>query len=59
MAKDALPTADEEWAIIGQTAKSSFEKEGLTPGGKYYFRVAAITSNGMTDYTDLVAKIVV
>lgn len=59
MAKDTLPTAEDSWIIIGQSTSASFEKDGLTPGGKYFFRVAAITPTGITDYTDPVAKIVV
>lgn len=59
MAKDTLPVTADGWIIIGQTSAASFEKDGFVPGGKYFFRVAAITPTGIMDYTDPVAKIVV
>jgi antitoxin (DNA-binding transcriptional repressor) of toxin-antitoxin stability system len=58
MAKDSLPATEDGWTIIGQTTAAFFEKEGLTPGGKYFFRVEAITPTGITNYTDPVAKII-
>jgi len=50
IAKDKLPLTEAEWETLGINAYATFEVEGLTPGCKYYIRVAAITSQGLTDY---------
>ncbi|HEY6915966.1 MAG TPA: fibronectin type III domain-containing protein [Paludibacter sp.] len=59
MAKDGIPATDEGWTTIGHSTQSYYQLTGLTPGGKYYFRVVAITPTGQSDYTAPVAKIVV
>lgn len=59
IAKDVLPTSDEGWITAGYSTQSYFQVKGLTVGSKYYFRVAAITPSGQTDYTAPVAKVVV
>ena len=50
IAKDKLPLTEAEWETLGINAYASYEVEGLTPGCKYYIRMAAITSAGITDY---------
>ena len=50
IAKDKLPLTEDEWETLGINAYATFEVEGLTPGCKYYIRMAAITSKGLTDY---------
>lgn len=58
-AKGELPTSDEGWINAGHSTQASFLLTGLEPGGHYYFRVAAITPEGITDFTAAVAKIVI
>jgi len=50
IAKDKLPTTEAEWETLGINAYATYEVEELTPGCKYYIRVVAITSKGLTDY---------
>lgn len=59
MAKGTQPAAEEGWSQIGITTQASFELKDLEVGGKYYFRVAAVTNIGVTDYTAGVLKVVV
>lgn len=59
MAKDALPEVESGWTTIGQSTGANYETVHLTVGGRYFFRVAAVTTVGMTDYTAPVMKIVV
>lgn len=59
MAKDAIPTSEEGWTDIGQTTVANMDKDGLTPGSVYYFRVSAVTPSGVTDFTVAVMKIVI
>ena len=58
MAKDKLPEGDEGWTIIGYSTIALFEQAGLTVATKCYFRMAAITPEGITDYTDPVMKVI-
>ena len=48
-----------EWVVGGNSTGSTFILNGLTPATKYYFRVAAITPEGTTDFTAPVMKVVV
>jgi len=57
-AKDTLPTDDNGWVAAGFTTQASNELTGLTVASKYYFRVAAITNTGTTDFTSPVLKVV-
>ena len=52
-------THEIEWEQVYIGTHASYTVEGLTIGEKYYFRVAAITADGMTAYCDPVSKIVV
>jgi hypothetical protein len=58
MAKDTLPTDDSAWLPAGFSTQASNELTGLTVASKYYFRVAAITNTGTTDFTAAVMKVV-
>lgn len=58
MAKGALPTDESGWTNIGFTTQASNEVTGLEVATKYYFRVAAITNTGTTDFTAAVLKVV-
>jgi hypothetical protein len=57
--KDVLPTDESGWSIIGQSTRAYYDLTGLTVGAKYYFRVAAVTPDGTTDFTAAVLKIVI
>jgi hypothetical protein len=59
MAKGALPANDGDWITIGFTTQANNEVSGLDAATKYYFRVAAITSTGTTDFCTPVLKVVV
>ena len=48
-----------EWKSAGNSTASTFQLSGLTVATKYYFRVAGITSDGTTDFTAPVMKVVV
>ncbi|MHB9140313.1 MAG: hypothetical protein ACYC25_00370 [Paludibacter sp.] len=48
-----------DWTTLGHSTRASFEVDGLTVGEICYFRVAAITPNGTTDFTEPVMKVVV
>ena len=45
--------------MAGSSTQASFEISGLAVGSKHYFRVAAITPDGVTDFSAPVLKVVV
>jgi hypothetical protein len=55
----AIPADDAAWTIAGYSTQASFTILGLTPGTKYYFRLAAICPDGVTDFNAPVMKIVI
>lgn len=59
VAKDKLPATESEWCIIGHSTQINFKMANLEITCWYYFRVAAITPSGTTDYTPAVKKLVV
>jgi hypothetical protein len=58
-AKESLPVEDSEWVLVATGTRSYHEISGLTVGGKYYFRVAAVTPDGTADFSAPVLKVVV
>lgn len=52
------PAAENGWTFAGATTKASHEVSGLTSGGKYWFRVAAVTTEGTTAYCAAVYRLV-
>lgn len=46
------------WLTIGQGTKSSFTKNGLTSGARYYFRVASVGRDGQEPWSNIVNTIV-
>ena len=50
--------AEEQWLFGGCSTQASFEMTGLTPGSRVWFRVAAVTREGMQTFTQPVMKIV-
>ena len=57
-AKDSLPTDETGWAVAGYSTKVSYEISELAVACKYWFRVAAITAKGTTDFCNPVMKVV-
>jgi hypothetical protein len=58
-AKGSLPATEEGWTQAGHSTRAYYELPGLTVGSIYYFRFAAITPDGTTDYVPAVMKVVV
>lgn len=57
-AKDNLPADDNGWFTIGFTTQASNEVPGLAVATRYYFRVAAVTPDGTSDFCGPVQKII-
>ncbi|HEX8653462.1 MAG TPA: fibronectin type III domain-containing protein [Pyrinomonadaceae bacterium] len=45
------------WTHLQTTVKSAHTATGLTSGTRYYFRVAAINSNGQSGWSDISTRI--
>ena len=58
MYKGKLPDNDSDWVQIGITTQTSFEISNLEIATKYYFRVAAVTPDGIQDFCAPVMKVV-
>ncbi|MDP4207234.1 MAG: hypothetical protein Q8928_00335 [Bacteroidota bacterium] len=58
-AKDTMPANESDWLTAGHSTRATFELSGLDIASKYWFRVAAITPDGTTDFTPAVLKIVI
>ena len=58
MYKGKLPDNDTDWVQIGITTQTSFEISNLDIATKYYFRVAAVTPDGLQDFCAPVMKVV-
>jgi hypothetical protein len=57
-AKDTQPMNGDGWILAGYSTKTSYELSDLEHLGKYWFRVAGITANGLSNYTSPVMKVV-
>lgn len=57
-AKDVLPGNEADWINAGYSTRADYEISGLTVASKYYFRMAAITPNGTTDFCAAVMKVI-
>jgi hypothetical protein len=51
------PPADTTWAHAAVSIRSSITIQGLTTGTRYWFRVAAITTNGQTAWSNPAVKV--
>ena len=51
------PPTDTSWKQAGVSTKSSFTVTGLTPGTRYQFRVAAVSTGGQSGWSDPAIKI--
>jgi len=58
-AEGTLPTDDKAWTIAGYSKQATFSVTRLTPGVKYWFRMQAIVSTGVADFTAAVSIMVV
>jgi hypothetical protein len=58
-AKDKLPETEAGWTTVGHSTQSHFQVTNLSVAAKYYFRVAAITPDGTSDFTSAVMKVVI
>jgi len=58
MYKGKLPDNDSDWVKIGITTQTSFEINNLDIANIYYFRVAAVTPDGIQDFSAPVMKVV-
>jgi hypothetical protein len=51
------PQAATAWAQAGVSPRSSLNVEGLDSGKRYYFRVAAVTLNGQSPWSNQAVKV--
>ena len=58
MCKGKLPDNDSDWVQIGITTQTSFEINNLLIANIYYFRVAAVTPDGIQDFSAPIMKVV-
>ena len=59
MCKGAIPLTEDGWILCGVSTRAEFELSGLDVMCLYYFRIAAITPEGLTDYSEPVSKVIV
>jgi len=59
LCKGSIPLTEDGWILCGVSTRADFEVSGLDVMCIYYFRIAAITPDGLTDYSAPVAKMVV
>jgi len=52
------PATESGWSVLGVSTQATYEISGLTSGTKYWFRAAAVTSEGTGAYTPAISKIV-
>ena len=55
--KSGDPVTPTSWFHSGVSTKSSYTARGLTSGTRYWFRVAAVNSNGQSGWSDPATKI--
>jgi len=49
---------EELWVFGGSSTQASFQLSGLTSATKVWFRVAAVTKDGMQPFTDAIMKVI-
>ena len=59
MAKGGVPATDEGWILCGVSTRADFMLSGLDVMQEYVFCVAALTPEGLSDYSAPIYKIVV
>jgi len=55
--RNSDPPTDKDWAHAGVSTRSAFTVGGLTPGARYWFRVAAVNANGQSGWSDPAMKL--
>lgn len=55
--KSGDPVTPTSWSHAGVSTRSTLAAQGLTSGTRYWFRVAAINSNGQSGWSDPATKI--
>jgi hypothetical protein len=58
MATGAIPTNPNDWATVGNTTQATLDHGPIEIATIAFFRVAAVTKMGTTDYTSPVMKVV-
>lgn len=53
-----IPSDDSGWTFAGASTQASYEINRLALTTRYWFRVAAVTSTGTTDYCSPISKII-
>lgn len=54
-----LPEHESDWTIAQITTRASVLLEGLTPMSKYWFRVAVVTPQGTSAFSDPIMQVVI
>jgi len=57
--KDALPATDSDWEVLAIVTQTSYVLNNLVVGCYYYFRVASVTPDGITEFSAPIKKLVV
>ena len=57
--KDALPSTESGWEVLATVTQTTYVLSNLVVGCYYYFRVAAVTPDGTTEFSEPVRKLVV
>jgi hypothetical protein len=55
--KSTDPVTAASWSHAGVSAKSSYTAYGLTSGRRYWFRIAAVSNNGPSGWSEPATKI--
>jgi len=55
--KSGDPVTPTTWSHAGVSTRSNYTADGLTSGTRYWFRVAAVNSNGQSGWSDPAMKI--
>jgi len=50
---------DDKWLFAGSTTQATFLMTGLATASRVWFRVAAVTTDGMQPFTDAIVKMIV
>ena len=57
--KDTLPTTESGWEVLASLTQTTYVLNNLVVGCYYYFRVAAVTPDGVTEFSEPIRKFVV
>jgi hypothetical protein len=57
--KDALPSTDSGWEVLATVTQTTYVVSNIVVGCYYYFRVAAVTPDGTSEFSEPIRKSVV